>query len=60
MKIVQTILFVFLFLEFRAQNNMALLFAETEPISLAFTELEQLVFLELISPSDAQLLKHFF
>ena len=30
MKIVQTILFVFLFLEFRAQNNMALLFAETE------------------------------
>jgi hypothetical protein len=60
MKIVQTILFFFLFLEFQAQNNMSLLFAETEPISLALTELEQLVFLELISPSDAQLLKHFF
>lgn len=60
MKILSTILLVSFFFECRAQNNLALLLTENEPISCALSELEQLVALELLSPSDAQLLRIFF
>ncbi len=60
MKILLTILIALCFFEFRAQNNFALLLSENEPISCSLSELEQLVALELLSPSDAQLLRIFF
>lgn len=60
MKILSTILLISFFFECSAQNNLALLLTENEPISCALSELEQLVALELLSPSDAQLLRIFF
>ena len=60
MKILLTILFTLYFFELRAQNNLVLLLTENEPISCTLSELDQLVALELLSPSDAQLLRYFF
>ena len=60
MKILSTILLISFFFECSAQNNLALLLTENDPISCALSELEQLVALELLSPSDAQLLRIFF
>lgn len=60
MKNMSTLLIVFFLFECRAQNNLALLLTENEPITCALSELEQLVALELLSPSDAQLLRIFF
>jgi hypothetical protein len=60
MRIVQTILFIFLLVEVHAQNNMALLLSENDPISCSLSELDQMVALELLSSSEAQVLRHFF
>lgn len=60
MKILSSILIVIFFFECSAQNNLALLLTENEPISCTLSELDQLVALELLSSSDAQLLRIFF
>jgi hypothetical protein len=60
MKIWSTILIILSFSEFPAQNNLVLFHAENEPITCSPSELEQLVMLELLSPSDAQILSVFF
>jgi hypothetical protein len=60
MKIWSTILIFLSFFEFPAQNNLALFHAENEPITCSPSELNQLVTLELLSPSDAQILSVFF
>jgi hypothetical protein len=60
MKIWSTILILLSFFGFRAQNNLALLLTENEPVSCVPSELEQLVMLELLSPSEAQILSVFF
>jgi len=60
MKILSTFLIALCFFEFSAQNNLALLLSENEPISCSLSELDQLVALELLSSSDAKLLRCFF
>jgi hypothetical protein len=60
MKIWSTILIFLSFFEFPAQNNLALFHAENEPITCSPSELDQLVTLELLSPSEAQILSVFF
>ena len=60
MKILLSILILLLSFECCAQDNLALLLSEAEPVACALSELDQLVALELISPADAQLLRNFF